>query len=961
MKQKGDGKKRENSRKIEILAPAGSMEGLRAAVGAGADAVYMGGSKFGARAFADNPDTDGMLSAIDYAHFYGRSLYMTVNTLLKPEEMGDELYRYLKPYYEAGLDAVIVQDAGVAEFVSREFPGLPIHASTQMSLTAAEGARSFRNYPVTRIVPARELGLDELKRLRASTKLEIETFVHGALCYCYSGQCLMSSMLGGRSGNRGRCAQPCRMEYEVREAESTDSRSRKFGGRRQKTRQPRLSRPEYRAAEAKNGSGRETGDARTGCGIPDGSYILSPKDMCTLDMIPELIEAGIDSFKIEGRMKHPEYAAGVAAAYRAEADRYFALGAERYAAFHRDHPEVLRRELLDMQDLYNRGGFSNGYYRQHNGRAMMSMQRPNHSGVRAARVLEVRKNRAVLCASEELNAQDVLEIRLSVGGVYEFTLKDAKKRGEQFEANFLPGLRVKPGDLVFRTRNNHLLGGISERWCERRPVREIVGCLEAKVGEPLRFSVMPAGEERQGEEWPVTVSGDPVECAQKQPMTEERLRVQLEKTGDTPFRFAELKIRCGEPVFIPLAKLNELRREALCRLEQEICGRYRRERRPEEADSGRNGNRKTGDGSSCGESGGAGERIGDTAESRIGETEGPVAAGDAAESRIRETGGPVTAGTISVRPYLSASVLTGEQLAAVLAGGRVSRIYYDIAALPLSKLPAAADAAHAAGAELFVRLPQICRAEVLDWLERSREQLLADCVDGYLLRNYEELWLFGTAWREAVGGRQLVTDAMLYTMNREAKRFFAGAGAGCFTAPYELDMQELAQLGIRDMELTVYGRIPLMTSAQCVRANTAQCLRKVEHGNTAKRVREVGNASAAQCLRGGEHGKNTGASAAGNPGEQGAEQSRGSGLLLIDKKCREMPFRTFCRFCYSTIYSSECLWLADCEEELARLAPCGLRYDFTTESGRQTAEILSRGAVRPDGAYTRGHFFRGVQ
>ncbi|MDE7298100.1 MAG: hypothetical protein K2N94_04635, partial [Lachnospiraceae bacterium] len=275
-------------------------------------------------------------------------------------------------------------------------------------------------------------------------------------------------------------------------------------------------------------------------------------------------------------------------------------------------------------------------------------------------------------------------------------------------------------------------------------------------------------------------------------------------------------------------------------------------------------------------------------------------------------------GEAAARPYISASVLTGEQLAAVLASGRVSRIYYDIAALPLSELPAAADAAHAAGVEFFVRLPQICRAEVLDWLERSREQLLADCVDGYLLRNYEELWLFGTAWREAVAERQLVTDAMLYTMNGEAKRFFAGAGAERFTVPYELDMRELAQLGVRDMELTVYGRIPLMTSAQCVRANTAQCLRS------------------------GEHGKN-------------------AGLLLIDKKCREMPFLTFCRFCYSTIYSSECLWLADCEEELAWLAPCGLRYDFTTESGGQVAEILSRGAVRPDGAYTRGHFFRGVQ
>ncbi len=469
--------KQEKSRKIEILAPAGSMEGLRAAVAAGADAVYMGGSRFGARAFADNPDMDGMLSAIDYAHFYDKKLYMTVNTLLKPDEMGDVLYRYLKPYYEAGLDAVIVQDAGVAEFVSREFPGLPLHASTQMSLVAAEGAECFQNYPVTRLVPARELGLSELKRLRASTKLEIETFVHGALCYCYSGQCLMSSMLGGRSGNRGRCAQPCRMEYEVRGAGEV----RENGTRQAKT--------AYRSRKTEEDR-RDRGQEGTA-----GSYLLSPKDMCTLDMIPELIEAGIDSFKIEGRMKRPEYAAGTVAAYRAEVQRYLELGAERYKAFHREHPEVLRQELLDMQDLYNRGGFSNGYYRMHNGRSMMSVQRPNHSGVYAAEVRQVRKNRAVLCAAEKLNAQDVLEIRLSAGGVYEFTLKEAKSRGEQFETNFLPGLKIRPGDAVFRTRNNLLLAGLSERCCGQRPRRGIAGCLEARAGEPLRLSVRLTGRE----------------------------------------------------------------------------------------------------------------------------------------------------------------------------------------------------------------------------------------------------------------------------------------------------------------------------------------------------------------------------------------------------------------------------------------------------------------------------------
>ncbi len=949
--------KQEKSRKIEILAPAGSMEGLRAAVAAGADAVYMGGSRFGARAFADNPDMDGMLSAIDYAHFYDKKLYMTVNTLLKPDEMGDVLYRYLKPYYEAGLDAVIVQDAGVAEFVSREFPGLPLHASTQMSLVAAEGAECFQNYPVTRLVPARELGLSELKRLRASTKLEIETFVHGALCYCYSGQCLMSSMLGGRSGNRGRCAQPCRMEYEVRGAGEV----RENGTRQAKT--------AYRSRKTEEDR-RDRGQEGTA-----GSYLLSPKDMCTLDMIPELIEAGIDSFKIEGRMKRPEYAAGTAAAYRAEVQRYLELGAERYKAFHREHPEVLRQELLDMQDLYNRGGFSNGYYRMHNGRSMMSVQRPNHSGVYAAEVRQVRKNRAVLCAAEKLNAQDVLEIRLSAGGVYEFTLKEAKSRGEQFETNFLPGLKIRPGDAVFRTRNNLLLAGLSERCCGQRPRRGIAGCLEARAGEPLRLSVRltgreelsgrcreeayrtgecpkgtkmpedagkcpPAGGEIRGE-WLAFAVGDIVEEAQKQPVTEERLRAQLEKTRDTPFYFAQLEIRCSGSVFVPVAKLNELRREALTRLEQEIIRRGRR-KPPERKNSGRGGRNEGRTAAEKNKS--AAEEIRCSAEDAL-KTGGAAGTGRSQISvtdsiaapkngGAADTGSPAERERDKAGPYISAAVLTREQFAAVLESGRASRIYYDIAAMPLTGLSEAARAAHAAGAELFVRLPQICRADVLDLLRREQQLLLSSGADGYLLRSYEELRLFGTEWKQEVGTRQLVTDAMLYTMNAEAKRFFAGAGAGRFTAPYELNARELAQLGIGDMELTVYGRLPLMTSAQCVRKNTAECLKEKGQGNG----RSPDKIRNADCPQAGEDG----------------------GLLLTDRKCREMPVISFCRFCYSTIYSADCLWLADCESELAGLAPCGLRYDFTTESGRETAELLS-GSGRPQGNFMRGHFFRGVQ
>ena len=247
--------------KPELLAPAGSYETMKAAINAGADAVYIGGRLFGARAYADNPEDELLLEAVDYVHMRGRKLYLTVNTLLKDNELNDMLYNYLKPLYICGLDAVIVQDFGVMRFIQEHFPKLHIHASTQMTITGALGARFLSEQrQVTRVVTARELSLEEISEIRDTCDLEIESFVHGALCYSYSGQCLFSSLAGGRSGNRGRCAQPCRMQY--REAE-----------------------------------GRE-------------GYYISPKDLCTIDILPDILEAGVTSLKIEGRMKKPEYTAG---------------------------------------------------------------------------------------------------------------------------------------------------------------------------------------------------------------------------------------------------------------------------------------------------------------------------------------------------------------------------------------------------------------------------------------------------------------------------------------------------------------------------------------------------------------------------------------------------------------------------------------------------------------------------
>lgn len=262
-------------KKPEILSPGGSIDSIHAAINAGCDAVYVSGKKYGARAFADNPDDMALVSVIDDVHFYNKKIYITVNTVFTQNDFKD-FYRYMKLIYEAGADAVIVQDLGVMSFIHNEFPDLPIHASTQMNIMQAKGANLLKPYGVTRVVPARELSFAELRQMREHTDMEIEIFVQGALCFSCSGQCLMSSLIGGRSGNKGACAQPCRKMYRMESGKS--------------------------------------------------AYYLSLKDLCTLNHIPELINLSVDSFKIEGRMKKPEYVALTTHLYRKYVDMYYELG-----------------------------------------------------------------------------------------------------------------------------------------------------------------------------------------------------------------------------------------------------------------------------------------------------------------------------------------------------------------------------------------------------------------------------------------------------------------------------------------------------------------------------------------------------------------------------------------------------------------------------------------------------------
>lgn len=319
----------------ELLSPAGSLATLKAVACAGADAVYGAGERFGARAYAPNMTTEELLEAIDYLHIHGKRFYLTVNTLLKEQELLGSLHDYILPLYRQGLDAVIVQDLGVLSFLRQQFPGLGLHASTQMFLTGPEGAKLMKELGCSRIIPARELSLAELAQIHSQADMELECFVHGALCYCYSGQCLLSSMIGGRSGNRGRCAQPCRLPYRL---------------------------PHGKMREA---------------------HLLSPRDLCALELLPQILDSGVYSLKIEGRMKQLEYAAGVTSIYREYLDRCMENPKGTY--------RVAEADLRRLIELGSRGGYTRGYYEMRNGPQMMAMERSAHTSGEPSLQAEVRE------------------------------------------------------------------------------------------------------------------------------------------------------------------------------------------------------------------------------------------------------------------------------------------------------------------------------------------------------------------------------------------------------------------------------------------------------------------------------------------------------------------------------------------------------------------------------------------
>lgn len=503
----------------EILAPAGSMEAMKAAVHAGADAVYLGGDKFGARAYASNFDGTALLEAIEYCHLYGVKVYLTINTLFRNEEIC-ELSKYLMPLYKAGLDAVIVQDFGVMNYVHQYFPDLPIHASTQMTIMTNYAYDVIRDYGVTRIVPARELSIAEITDLKKGKYIpEVEVFVQGALCYCYSGQCLMSSMIGGRSGNRGRCAQTCRLPYSL---EGEDGKRVKYAG----------------------------------------DYLLSPKDLCGLEAIPELVKGGVDSFKIEGRMKRPEYVAVCVRAYRQLLDAWYEG---------RFSEQLVQKYKAEMAAVFNRGGFTDGYYNQKNGKDMMSTEHPGNDGVEIGNIVSVQKNKISIRLEKDIYKGDIL-VLLNAQDEITLTSNMDGKKNQTIVLNAPKAQKICSGQKVNRISLNPLMRELEE-YITKEPEVSLKGTIQLFTEQLATLSLELV---LKGEKYSCVYTGERVEAASAKPLTKEIVGDKIEKTGNTRYLFEQLTIDISDNAFYSLKALKDLRRNAIAQLESVILETFRR-------------------------------------------------------------------------------------------------------------------------------------------------------------------------------------------------------------------------------------------------------------------------------------------------------------------------------------------------------------------------------------------------
>lgn len=513
-------------KKAEILAPAGSMESLIAAIEGGCDAVYLAGNLYGARSYATNFSDEELKTAIEYAHLYGVRVYVTVNILIYESEVKNFL-KYIEYLQKINVDAVIVQDIGMMDLLKQTYPSLEIHASTQMHIHNLEGVKFAEKIGASRVVLARETPIELIQEIRNQTNLELEVFVHGALCISYSGQCLMSSLIGGRSGNRGTCAQCCRQPYKLFDNDKV---------------------------------------------LNQEQYVLSAKDLNTLEHIDELLEIGVDSLKIEGRMKRPEYVYLVTKIYREAVDSFYTHGKTIFD----------KNKIYELKKIFNRE-FTKGFIFHENNSAFINTFRPNHIGVKLGEVINSTDKKVTIKLSETLHVQDGIRFLMDDEDFGLTVLKILKKdRNTDFalsgEIVDIPVTKkIKEGTMVLKTTDSLQLKEIQNLIQEKKRKVAIKGTITIRKNKKIILDLTDDINY-------IRVEGNHiVEQSKNYPITEDVIKKQISKLGNTVYSLSKLVINCDSDVFVPVKNLNEIRRDAIEQLNEKriytlpiIKGKYLR-------------------------------------------------------------------------------------------------------------------------------------------------------------------------------------------------------------------------------------------------------------------------------------------------------------------------------------------------------------------------------------------------
>ena len=703
---------------IELLAPAGSREALIAAVESGANAIYMAGTQFGARAYANNFDEDGLREAIRFAHLRDVLINVTVNTIVDDEEI-PALKEYLLFLRDAGADAILVQDLGVARIAREIIPNMPLHASTQMTVHSLEGVLALQELGFSRVVLSRELSLKEIAHICAHCDVEIEVFMHGALCVCYSGQCLMSSMIGGRSGNRGRCAQPCRLPYTLVDEHGDDV-----------------------------------------LGDRAGSYLLSPRDLNTIDVIPDLIKAGVASLKIEGRMKRPEYVATVVGTYRAAIDLY--LTGQDYT--------IDQSARDNLAQIFNRD-FTTAYLVDRPGKKMMSDRRPNNRGLLIGRVTayDWDKRLVTVKLSGKLALGDQVDFWVKVGGRVTATINEMSDvKGQKLTVaesgdtvRFAIPAAVRDHDRVFKVYDAQLMESAKEKYASGAPVRRIPITAEVKaaIGEPLTVILRDnAGHTGHGQ---TDFIG---EAAKKRPLSEDVIRKQVDRLGTSVYELTELTTEINGEVMVPMSEINEARRQAVEELDAQRLAHY------------------------------------------------PLRVTEPVPFKAEKFAGKLT------QPKLMVAVDNLAKLRAAIDGGADGIIFggesYEHEALTVMDYEKAWHLAQKAGVRLDFNLPRIMRDDFQPFFEKILTAAKNFPPAAVHVHNIAQLHLVKRLTDFAIHA-----DYSLISYNKSTLAFLEDYGVASATLSPELKWQQMEALAKEsDLPLSaiVHGRLELMVSEYCV-------------------------------------------------------------------------------------------------------------------------------------------------